>query len=86
MKQLNISHPIGVSGIKVHVTDQEGATLPFLPTLEQVTYAYTQAVLERLNIEAASRALGISREKVYRMIKKAEMNTPRKGKQRVEAK
>lgn len=79
-KQLNVAHPNGASSIKVHVTDADGALLPFLPTLEQVAAAYVQNVLESSNIDAASRTLGISREKVYRIIKKAQLATPKKGK------
>lgn len=80
MKQLNVAHPLGANSIKVHVTDNDGAAIQFIATLDQITSAYVQSVLEGSNIDAASRALGISREKVYRIIKKAALQTPKKGK------
>lgn len=80
LKQTNFANTVPPSSIKVHVTDSDGALLPCMPTLEQVTLAYVQNVLAASNIDAASRTLGISREKVYRIIKKGGLETPKKGK------
>lgn len=85
MKQDTFNNVLPIQDIYIKVTDGEGNPLTVDLNLRQLELAYCQNLLQNHNITTVAKIMMISRDRVYRMIRKGSLNTPKSSKRKIEA-
>lgn len=85
MKQDTLNNVLPIQDIQIKVTDGEGNPLTADLNLRQLEVVYCQNLLQKHNITTVAKIMMISRDRVYRMIKKGSLKTPKASKRKIEA-